>query len=202
MSYSFSGSQSLDIASAPAQASLVTIACWYQVTNAAVRQGLVYLGDSSGLSNRHFLFHESNGSVACATFATLDFGPTGVTSNTWTHGAVSIASSTSRLVYTNGVSGTISTTNLNPGTFTELKIGARPGGINMTGLIAEVGVWDIDLNADEIASLSDGMTCDKVRPQNLVFYAPLIRDLQDVSGGLTITNNNTATVAAHPRVYA
>jgi hypothetical protein len=40
-----------------------------------------------------------------------------------------------------------------------------------------------------------------VRPQSLVFYAPLVRDLQDVRGGLTITNNNGATVAAHPRVY-
>jgi hypothetical protein len=54
----------------------------------------------------------------------------------------------------------------------------------------------------EIASLAAGMTCDKVRPQSLVFYAPLVRNLQDVKGGLTITNNNSATVAAHPRVYA
>jgi hypothetical protein len=40
-----------------------------------------------------------------------------------------------------------------------------------------------------------------VRPQSLRFYAPLIRDLQDVRGGLTITNTNSATVANHPRVY-
>lgn len=72
----------------------------------------------------------------------------------------------------------------------------------MNGRIAEVGVWNVALSAQEIASLADGMTCDKVRPQNLVFYAPLVRDLIDYSGGLTITNNNTATVANHPRVYA
>lgn len=29
-----------------------------------------------------------------------------------------------------------------------------------------------------------------------------VRNLQDVRGGLTITNNNAATVADHPRVYA
>lgn len=46
------------------------------------------------------------------------------------------------------------------------------------------------------------MTCDKIRPQNLVFYAPLIRDLIDQKGGLTNNNNNGATVANHPRVYA
>jgi hypothetical protein len=70
------------------------------------------------------------------------------------------------------------------------------------GRIADVGVWSAALNADEILSLSKGVTCDKVRPQSLVFYAPLVRELQDVKGGLTITNNNTATVANHPRVYA
>lgn len=73
---------------------------------------------------------------------------------------------------------------------------------NFDGDIAEVGVWNVALTAAEIASLADGMTCDKVRPQSLVFYAPLVRDLQDVRGGLTITNTNTATVANHPRVYA
>jgi hypothetical protein len=58
------------------------------------------------------------------------------------------------------------------------------------------------LTAAEIASLAKGMTCDKVRPESLVFYAPLVRDLIDAKGGLTITNNNGATVANHPRVYA
>jgi hypothetical protein len=70
------------------------------------------------------------------------------------------------------------------------------------GRIAEVGIWNAALTAAEIASLAKGMTCDKVRPESLVFYAPLVRDLQDLSGGLTITNNNAATVATHPRVYA
>ena len=72
----------------------------------------------------------------------------------------------------------------------------------MDGRIAEVGIWNAALTQPEIASLANGMTCDKVRPQSLVFYAPLIRTLQDLKGGLTITNNNTATVADHPRVYA
>ena len=68
--------------------------------------------------------------------------------------------------------------------------------------MAEVGIWNAALTAAEIASLAKGMTCDKIRPQNLVFYAPLVRDLIDAKGGRTITNNNAATVANHPRVYA
>ena len=86
-----------------------------------------------------------------------------------------------------------------------IGIGARYvngyGGYS-NALIAEVGIWNVALTADEVASLAKGMTCDKIRPQSLVFYAPLVRDLQDTKGGLTITNNNTATIATHPRVYA
>lgn len=70
------------------------------------------------------------------------------------------------------------------------------------GLIAEVGIWSAALTTDEVASLAKGMTCNKVRPQNLVFYAPLVRDIIDQRGGLAITNNNGATVANHPPVYA
>lgn len=70
------------------------------------------------------------------------------------------------------------------------------------GRYAEVGIWNAALTAAEVASLAKGMTCDKIRPQNLVFYAPLVRDLIDAKGGLTITNNNSSTVAEHPRVYA
>ncbi len=72
----------------------------------------------------------------------------------------------------------------------------------MDGLMAEVGIWNAALTAAEVASLAKGMTCDKVRPQSLVFYAPLVRDLIDARGGRAITNNNGATVAAHTRVYA
>ena len=68
--------------------------------------------------------------------------------------------------------------------------------------MAEVGVWNVALTAAEIASLAKGMTPDKIRPQNLVFYAPLVRNLIDQKGGLALTNNNGATVANHPRVYA
>jgi hypothetical protein len=67
--------------------------------------------------------------------------------------------------------------------------------------MAEVGVWTTNLNVDEITSLAKGMPCNSVRPSSLSFYAPLVRDLIDIRGGVTITNNNTATVAAHPRIY-
>jgi hypothetical protein len=82
------------------------------------------------------------------------------------------------------------------------RFSSFPAGASFaTALIAEVGIWNAALTAAEIASLAKGMTCDKIRPQSLVFYAPLVRDLIDQKGGLTI-NTNAATVANHPRVYA
>lgn len=127
------------------------------------------------------------------------------------HVAAVFTSATSRNVYIDGVAETANTTNIGTqNAANTITIGARwnttlgnyAGGSSHSNDIAEVGVWDIDLTADEIVSLSKGMTCDKVRPDRLVFYAPLVRNLIDYSGGLTITNNNTATVAVHPRVYA
>lgn len=70
----------------------------------------------------------------------------------------------------------------------------------MNGTISEVAAWSSALTTAEITSLSQGFTAEQIRPQSLVFYAPLIRNLQDVRGGRTITNNNGATVAVHPRI--
>jgi hypothetical protein len=117
------------------------------------------------------------------------------------------ASSTSRTAFIDGVAGSEGTTNIGTqNAATYINLGARTANNALagffTGDIAEVGIWNAALTAEEVASLADGMTCDKVRPQSLVFYAPLIRDLIDAKGGLTITNNNSATVANHPRVYA
>ncbi len=70
------------------------------------------------------------------------------------------------------------------------------------GAHAEVAMWNVALTAAEHAAFGKGFTADKIRPQSLVFYAPLVRDLIDVKGGLVITNNNGATVSEHPRVYA
>jgi len=127
----------------------------------------------------------------------------------WSHMAVSTTSANTldQKFYFNGSQ---VTTVVNRNTLTTAitnavvpQINGRNGANNLsTFSAAEIGIWNAALTAAEIASLANGMTCDKVRPQNLVFYSPLIRDLIDQKGGLTITNNNGATVATHPRVYA
>jgi len=131
----------------------------------------------------------------------------GYTANNWHHACGVYTSSASRTAYLDGGNNATDTTILTGSlSLNALTVGGRFNngivGLFFIGQIAEVGIWNVALTAAEIASLAKGMTCDKVRPQSLVFYAPLVRDLIDQKGGRAITNNNGATVANHPRVYA
>jgi hypothetical protein len=123
------------------------------------------------------------------------------------HAALTFSPSTFSRIYVDGVQDAERTSGVPASIADNTNVNLMFGGfpttsLNFNGTIAEVGIWNAALTAAEIASLAKGMTCDKVRPQSLVFYAPLVRDLNDQKGGLTITNNNGATVANHTRVYA
>ena len=211
MAYSLNGSNQYLSANAPVNgtAKPFTLACWFNSTTTTANQYLVTLcpasGNAWGIS--------AHGAVAGDPIIALHTSTleakttTGYSANTWTHACGVFSAATSRTAHINaGSSNTTTGAEGSALAATNIIIGSiRFNGAfsqYLNGLIAEVGVWNAALTADEIASLADGMTCDKVRPQSLVFYAPLVRDLVDVKGGLTITNNNTATVANHPRVYA
>jgi hypothetical protein len=206
MAYNFvsASSQRLTTAAAPTTAAPLTIACWYKHGTAAVQDPL-----SLSSSTTNYFSISSRGNGAAVDFLVNDgTGNAGARStsnailNSWNHACGVAASSTSRTIYLNGGSSATNTTSRTP-TVSSVIIGARfSTTAPFNGDIAEVGIWNAALTAAEIASLAKGMTCDKIRPQNLVFYAPLVRDLIDQKGGLAITNNNGATVATHPRVYA
>jgi hypothetical protein len=137
------------------------------------------------------------------------------TSTGWFHVAFSYDGSqtgnANRLkIYKNGAlqttgvteSGTIPATTSNNASMDTYRIGRyQSGALWSTGDFAELGMWQASLSDDEIASLGDGMTCEKIRPQSLVYYTPLVRDIQDLARGMTLTDTST-TVATHPRVYA
>jgi hypothetical protein len=65
--------------------------------------------------------------------------------------------------------------------------------------IAESAIWNVALTAAEIATLAAGYSPLFVRPQSLVFYAPIIRELNNLKGGV-LTNNGSAAVSVHPRI--
>ena len=209
MAYEFNGTnQYISRATAPVTVTPLTLACWFNPD--LLHNGALCAVDSFPSSNWFALFANITGKVAASAVGSGSASDATTTANytigSWNHCCGVFASSTSRTIYLDGANSVTNTQNRTPLSIGETVIGARrfAGAISAfsDARIAEVGIWNDALTAAEIASLAKGMTCDKVRPQSLVFYAPLVRDLIDQKGGLTITNNNGATVATHPRVYA
>jgi hypothetical protein len=193
----------------------ITMACWFRVSSATSQAILLNLGNTAAANGSNggyrlvipasTAFLRASQVVTGQTTQSADTAVNTVVSNTWMHGAGVYVTNSSRTVYLSNATAVTNTgTQLTPVTNNfaigaGLIFGPTP---YMTGQIADVGVWSAALTSDEIASLARGVTCDKVRPQSLVFYAPLIRNLMDVSRGLTLTNTNGVTVSEHPRVYA
>jgi hypothetical protein len=209
MAYNFvrASSQYLSAASAPVTSPPFTLSCLFYIRDLSAARTLMALDNASGTNFFVMLISGSstslrlnaNTSVANTIIADTDFNL-----NEWNNVCGVFTSATSRELFLNGVSVGTSTVSAAP-SVSLLKIGTRTSGGVVANFMqddmAEVGIWNAALTQPEIASLAKGMACDKIRPQSLVFYAPLARDLIDVRGGLAITNNNTATVANHPRIY-
>jgi hypothetical protein len=212
MAYQFTAasSQHLSTASAPLTTYPCTIAAWCRPTNTGTDAIICSINKGTSAFNRLVLLRGADDRFRAQDFGTANLvavGTTAVAANTTYHAAAVFTNNVSRDIFVNGVNeANNSASQADAINASEILIGARRGpagaGLYFQGQVAEVGIWNIALTTAEVASLAKGMTCDKVRPQSLVFYAPLVRDLIDVKGGLTITNNNTATVANHPRVYA
>ena len=220
MAYQFNGTnQSITTPVAGVTAEPLTIVAWFYPTRNTARTAIVSLADTTAGSPGAQMFYAliEDGTIAgdpiCATkqngvsVLAEAASTSGFITNEWNHGCAVFTSTTSRTIYLNGGSSATNTTlvSTNANTVDKTAIGCLGRSTSVAffqGRVAEVGIWNVALTAAEVASLAKGMTCDKVRPQNLVFYAPLVRNLIDQKGGLTITNNNGATVANHPRVYA
>lgn len=195
--------------SSPVSGPPLTLACWFNASQTTTSDYLVSVS-AAAINYFALAIFGANAGDPVGVFDYAGLGPyfayttAGYTANTWNHAAGVWTGLNNRTAYINGGnSGTNSSTQA-ASTLTQSQIGANAvvATNRMNGLIAEVGIWNAALTDAEIASLAKGMTCDKIRPQSLVFYAPLVRDLIDCKGGLTITNNNAATVANHTRVYA
>jgi len=209
MAYEFTSANSthLTTASAPVSSHPCTLACWFY-SNSLTDCALLTVENPSGHLTLMNIGTNSNGTVRANIYnnSGVSFDTTATYNNQeWIHICCVFNSATSRTLYLNGANSVTNTNNVTTSGLTRIAISGRSyiGSTSAfaNGRVAESGIWNAALTAEEIASLAKGMTCDKVRPQSLVFYAPLVRDLLDAKGGLTITNNNSATVADHPRIY-
>lgn len=67
------------------------------------------------------------------------------------------------------------------------------------GTICEVALWNVALTTGEMLALGNGFSPLLVRPQSLLIYWPLIRDIVALAGG-AVTSSGT-TVADHAPMY-
>jgi hypothetical protein len=209
MARTFNGTNdALRATTTPVTAVPLTIACWFNQTASAAGL-LVSIGVNGGVDRLQIF---TNGPLSQAVAATSIQGGTSAqatvagvpTAGEWHHAAGVFESSTSRTAYWNGTAGTPNTTSATPSGVNSVVIGARYNttlGAYFSGGIAEVAIWNAALTAEEIASMSKGFHPTLIRPASLRFYSPLIREVQDLRGGLSIGELGTGTTAStHPRI--
>jgi len=208
--FTAASSQYLIGGSAPVTAEPLTIALWYRLASTPTNQMAFALAKNTG--NGAFRINIT-GTTMLAQRVDNTGAPSGSSSTTvantvgtWYHAAAVFLGSGSNVTgYINGTAGTPAT---NTGsTLTNIdrlvvgtRLSAGSPGLYFDGDIAGVGVWNEALTADEIAGLAKGFRCRMIRPQSLRFDLRMIRNLQDLSQALAMTNTNGATVSPHPRI--
>lgn len=128
--------------------------------------------------------------------------------NTWL-GIAATWDGTNLRSYINGVADGVSANSTIPtAADTQVTLGGgsdydnSPSNLFTNGQVAELAIWDVVLSVDEIASLSKGFRAPLIRPNNLVFYTPVVRGKQELIAGRTMTlGAGSETVTDHPRVF-
>lgn len=163
-----------------------------QVMNGNVTNGWLFAKRAN--SNEILVFVRSGGNPQ-VTFTTP-----AISVNEWVHLMLVSPSNTSRTLYINGGTPTTGTANVTP-TATSLSVFISRSDAPILGYAAECAVWNEALTVSQVESLARGMSPSIVQPDNLAYYAPLIRSINDIVGGQTITTLGSPTVVDHPRIY-
>lgn len=204
MAYAFASasSQNLTVSSAILSSYPISLAAWTRVENTTTNYRNIGIINSDASVRIVLMNCVSGGLHQVSSVPTSSgFSNTGAYSaGTFYHAAGVWPATNSRTPYFNGSAGTTNTDSWSGGSVDRFAIGGYVTAF-LEGRNAEVAIWSVSLTGAEISSLSKGFKPYRIRPQSLVFYAPLIRNLQDTKGALAITNNNSAPVANHPRVY-
>lgn len=210
MSASFNGSTHIQGAFSGVTAYPLSMYVRGQSTTTAAEQHAFLMGSVGTDDDVHTLAFR--GDVASDPMQWRRSGPVGAvgvnsvagfTANTWADLCGVDASATDARFYANNVKATNSTNvtfangNVIIGGF--MALNSISGRLN--GLAACCAIWDATLTDDDVASLYKGFSPRRVRPQNLKFYAPLVRQFLDVRGGISLSVTGTSAVGVHPRSY-
>ena len=198
----------------PVTAAPYTLSVWFYSTNRSTNQNLFCLNrqgaatDSAGLglvpspSSATLNFFSTAGGVNAASAASSNT----YSLDSWQHACGVAASATDRKSYLNGDTANkgTSTTNSAPSSLNRVSIGVWFGQApfdQLNGGLAECAIWDVALTEPEVVSLSKGMSASRIRPQNLKFYFPGIRNVVDLKDAAAMISVGTPGVIAHPRIY-
>ncbi len=200
-----STSDYLSASGAGAKAAPLTLACFIRVDALAFQAGVLL--DNTG-SHAFFLGVNNTGKAQAQVNAPGSGGfsqatsTTSVNANSWHHIAGVYRSASSRDVYVDGGGKGSDTTTVTPAPMIRTELG-RIGGFAtyLDGALAEVGIWNIALSDREIGRLALGYSPLWVRPDALVFYAPLTANEDfDMARGLSLVGSGAPGVRAHPPV--
>lgn len=208
----------IEIAAFPDIASQFTLSAW--VRYSAVVNFLTIFGKGKALdgNDRNFCVDFRGGGIPgtmeaswtspASTF--VEYRTDSPALDVWSHICWTIDWTTNPdtvLAYRNGVAASVThaagSNNSTP-TFGGTQI-TRIGDLQDTpttafnGDIAEVAAWMVFLSDKEVAELGKGYPPHVVRPADLLFYAPMIRDLYDYSHNQhALTNQGTVASDHHP----
>ena len=208
MARTFNGTNdSIEAASAPVTAVPLTMACWFYPVSSAGTV-LMAVDTAAGIDRFQIGTIPATFPASCATVQGGSAPSANVAGsialNQWHHTAGVFSAVDSRRSYINGTGGTVNTGSATPSGVNRVNIGARYAPALsgfFSGRIAEAGIWNVALTADEITSLSKGFPCRLVRPSALVFYSRLIRNVMDIRNGVALSELGTGTtVSDHPRI--
>jgi len=198
---------------AVATAEPLTMACWFSAASLAQSGVLMALCTNGGTSRCQIQHNSTNSldvfSVDPAGSFGHSVGNNGeiAAPNTWYHAAGVFAASNSRTGYFNGTAHTPNTTSITVAGLDRTIIGMRisGGGIGayFNGSVAEAGIWNVALDAAEVAALAKGFSPLLIRPASLIAYWPLIgRSSPEIclKGGFDLTLVNGPTAADHARM--
>lgn len=213
MSWDFDGTNDyMEATSAALTAGPLTLAAWINVDTTGAAQRILSISSATGNDRWSLLVGATDVITmqvgASNSFLSLSTTNT-VTTGTWHHvaGSWNTTANQPQQVWIDGVKSGPTSSNRTPvaGNLTRTLLGSTYVSSSLTqylnGRIAEAGIWSVVLNDAEVTSLSKGFRPSLVRPDKLSLYMPLIREVQDVRGGLSFSNNATA-VGIHPKRIA
>jgi len=206
---SFSTSNYLQLVAAPVAAVPLTMACWFRVGSGGNWQSLINLNNPTAANGRNaFSLMRNDGNQIQIDTADGSSGVSAtagtVTTGAWHHAGGVFSAVNSRRAYFNGVGGSVESSSRTPSGLGRTTVGAKNNNgsvIDASGnaLIAEAAIWNVALSDEEMALLAKGIAPSLIRPQALVAYLPLVRDLIDLKnpGWASV---GTVAVADHLRV--